>query len=242
MAWYSRSTRRRFVCNCQCVVSSRHFATAHRVAVRCHNNTSNPRAHSTAFQESPVPRKRGRSSVLPRSIASPINHHAPTAVSAAPDVRACTCVCHWVGCMSSCRGCCVHSRLRRRRCSCRWYGAMRVSQVVRDLVRCHEEHNIAKFWGKCNAAKDALDACFKVRVLTARGGVACFRGAGGAGGKHTAVAPPLSSTPRRYCGTEGEARPCRTKSPCWQRLLGQRSQRGQQGRCVMPVLRRRTVI
>jgi hypothetical protein len=49
-------------------------------------------------------------------------------------------------------------------------------QVVKELVRCHEVHYIAKFWGKCNDAKAALDKCFKVDVsATTRAGHASPR-------------------------------------------------------------------
>eukprot|EP01032_Pedospumella_encystans_P010277 gene10277-12029_t len=33
--------------------------------------------------------------------------------------------------------------------------------VVDDLVRCHQEKSIAKFFGACNEQKFALDRCFK---------------------------------------------------------------------------------
>jgi hypothetical protein len=43
-----------------------------------------------------------------------------------------------------------------------WGAPCAVRQAVQDLVRCHEEHNIAKFWGACNDYKQALDICFRV--------------------------------------------------------------------------------
>jgi len=36
---------------------------------------------------------------------------------------------------------------------------------IEDLKFCHVHHNIAKFWGKCNPMKVALDSCFKVYVI-----------------------------------------------------------------------------
>mmetsp|Transcript_32963 Transcript_32963/g.55546 ORF Transcript_32963/g.55546 Transcript_32963/m.55546 type:complete len:82 (+) Transcript_32963:100-345(+) len=34
-------------------------------------------------------------------------------------------------------------------------------QIVQDLIKCHEDHSIGKFFGACNDVKAALDACFK---------------------------------------------------------------------------------
>eukprot|EP01031_Cornospumella_fuschlensis_P029947 gene29946-36168_t len=34
-------------------------------------------------------------------------------------------------------------------------------QFVLELVKCHEEHKIGKWFGSCNEAKSALDRCFK---------------------------------------------------------------------------------
>ena len=34
--------------------------------------------------------------------------------------------------------------------------------VVAALLKCHEDHPMAKFWGKCNEEKAALDWCFKL--------------------------------------------------------------------------------
>ena len=33
---------------------------------------------------------------------------------------------------------------------------------VDALTKCHEDHPIAKFWGKCNQQKAAMDRCFKI--------------------------------------------------------------------------------
>ena len=35
-------------------------------------------------------------------------------------------------------------------------------EVVNNLVRCHEEYQIGKFFGACNQAKVELDKCFKM--------------------------------------------------------------------------------
>ena len=35
-------------------------------------------------------------------------------------------------------------------------------EVVQNLVRCHEEYKVGKFFGACNRAKVELDQCFKV--------------------------------------------------------------------------------
>lgn len=34
-------------------------------------------------------------------------------------------------------------------------------QLVQALIACHDEHPYAKFWGRCNEAKAAMDWCFK---------------------------------------------------------------------------------
>ena len=34
-------------------------------------------------------------------------------------------------------------------------------QEINALIRCHQEHPYAKFWGKCNQVKWELDACFR---------------------------------------------------------------------------------
>lgn len=34
-------------------------------------------------------------------------------------------------------------------------------EAILRLVRCHKQHPVAKFWGVCNEAKRALDACFR---------------------------------------------------------------------------------
>ncbi|CAM9775818.1 unnamed protein product, partial [Phaeothamnion confervicola] len=31
---------------------------------------------------------------------------------------------------------------------------------IEEIIRCHQEHPYAKWWGRCNAAKSALDRCF----------------------------------------------------------------------------------
>jgi hypothetical protein len=35
-------------------------------------------------------------------------------------------------------------------------------EVVDNLIRCHEENKIGKFFGACNQAKVELDKCFKI--------------------------------------------------------------------------------
>ena len=35
------------------------------------------------------------------------------------------------------------------------------AQAIEDLVHCHAEHAVAKFWGVCNEQKWALDACLR---------------------------------------------------------------------------------
>ena len=37
----------------------------------------------------------------------------------------------------------------------------RPAQLVDLLVSCHDEKPYAKFWGACNDAKVAMDACFR---------------------------------------------------------------------------------
>ncbi|KAJ1429294.1 hypothetical protein B484DRAFT_449486 [Ochromonadaceae sp. CCMP2298] len=34
-------------------------------------------------------------------------------------------------------------------------------ETVKDLVKCHEEHQYGKFWGACNDFKASLDLCFR---------------------------------------------------------------------------------
>lgn len=36
-------------------------------------------------------------------------------------------------------------------------------QEVEELVLCHNEHPLRKFFGHCNEYKEKLDRCFKVR-------------------------------------------------------------------------------
>mmetsp|Transcript_35654 Transcript_35654/g.110395 ORF Transcript_35654/g.110395 Transcript_35654/m.110395 type:complete len:85 (-) Transcript_35654:126-380(-) len=38
----------------------------------------------------------------------------------------------------------------------------RCEDIVAALVKCHDENPSAKFWGACNDAKAAMDACFKL--------------------------------------------------------------------------------
>ncbi|KAH9258084.1 hypothetical protein BASA81_003647 [Batrachochytrium salamandrivorans] len=38
----------------------------------------------------------------------------------------------------------------------------RCGPEIGDLLECHKEHSVAKFWGKCNDVKTALDKCLKV--------------------------------------------------------------------------------
>jgi COX assembly protein 2 len=35
------------------------------------------------------------------------------------------------------------------------------THVIHALKQCHVEHSIAKFWGKCNPEKLALDTCLR---------------------------------------------------------------------------------
>ena len=35
-------------------------------------------------------------------------------------------------------------------------------QVVENLIRCHDEYKIGKFFGACNQAKVELDQCFRI--------------------------------------------------------------------------------
>lgn len=64
-------------------------------------------------------------------------------------------------------------------------------QEAAALVACHADHPVAKFWGVCNDAKHALDACFRREKAVKR----CVFGGGGGGegaapGAHTLAPRP----------------------------------------------------
>ena len=42
-----------------------------------------------------------------------------------------------------------------------WQLTCAAAQAIEDLVYCHAEHALAKFWGVCNEQKWALDACLR---------------------------------------------------------------------------------
>ncbi len=41
------------------------------------------------------------------------------------------------------------------------YEVFHIPQEIEALIKCHQEHPYAKFWGKCNQVKWELDACFR---------------------------------------------------------------------------------
>ncbi|XP_068676018.1 COX assembly mitochondrial protein 2 homolog [Montipora capricornis] len=41
-------------------------------------------------------------------------------------------------------------------------------EIIKQLHRCHDEHPLGKFFGKCNDLKRALDTCLKEEDLRKR--------------------------------------------------------------------------
>ena len=42
------------------------------------------------------------------------------------------------------------------------------SHLVRELVKCHDDNPVTKFFGACNDAKYAMDSCFKAEKIKKR--------------------------------------------------------------------------
>jgi len=63
---------------------------------------------------------------------------------------------------------------------------------VQALVKCHTDHNVAKFWGACNDAKHALDMCVRVSAGARRGRGRARARACGRARSHCALPRPPS--------------------------------------------------